>query len=222
MTYVIDTQAAIRDLQAQFQGLRPAEAAKAISRALNRAIVTARSESRKEVRKIYNIPTANLNKQMTMQRSTERTLTASLKASSAYTPLTAFNPRVVSSQGVVTKRTKGAYSSRKLKRVRKGTTGVTIEIKKGQRQRLPSAFLANVGGRSVIMARGEYNSSRSFTWRNKRISPTGNDLPIEGLKTVSVFKAVINGDALKGVNEAAQRTFHTRIIHELNQGLKYK
>lgn len=159
---------------------------------------------------------------MIVKRANVNKLEAMVQASSAFTPLSAFNPVETKPNAVRTKRTNGRYSSIKLKRVKQGNTGVTIEIKKGSRQRLPSAFLLATSATGMtVMARGAYEG-RNFTWRNKRIKREGNDTPLAALNTVSVYKAAITPDVQQEVNRQTERTFTTRLLHELTTGLQYR
>lgn len=157
---------------------------------------------------------------MNVRNANTTTLTGSLNASSRYTPLRHFKPKMTTGN-VSTRTTRtGAMYSRKLKR--KGRNqGMQVEIVKGQRKTISSAFFLPVSFNATVVARGQYSQSQQFQFRKQRVSKTGNDLPIDSLRTVSVFKSAINTTVQQRLSEYVMKEYSTRIVHEIERGLNY-
>ncbi len=68
--------------------------------------------------------------------------------------------------------------------------GISVEIKKGRRDVIRSAFKIPKYG-SLVFARGNY-SAFGFLWRHRRVNTTGQDKPIEVLNSTSVATMALN------------------------------
>lgn len=103
---------------------------------------------------------------------------------------------------------------------RQTKTGVSVEIIKGQRKVVKSAFLVKSKGkgRKMPFARGEYNGNQ-FDFRKKRLNKTGPDLPISKLLSVSLPSAIHSEQVPVIPNVAQELEPYTmqRIEHYLTQ-----
>lgn len=108
----------------------------------------------------------------------------------------------------------GYFSPRKTK------TGISVEIIKGQRKQVKSAFMVKLGSsrRNMPTARGKYEGNQ-FQWRNKRINKTGPDTPISKLLSVSLPSAIHSEQVPVIPNVAQELEPYTmqRIEHYLTQ-----
>lgn len=187
---------------------------------MNHSLAKGRTQAKREITSIYNIPSSLAMESMRVKNANSTTLTGSIDASSRYTPLRHFKPKATS--GNVTTRTTrtGALYSRKTKR-RSKNQGVQVEIIKGQRKIISSAFFMPGSFNATVVARGQYSQQRRFEFRTKRVTKTGNDLPIDSLRTVSVFKSAINTTVQKRLADYVMGEYGKRITHEIERGLQY-
>lgn len=215
----IRTDLAAKELEKRLKALYSPEAHKAINRAINRSLGKANTELNREIRSAYNIALKDLNDKdnKLIKQSTESSLTGTINASQMPLSLSKFNPSFVSDRIIG-----GKYSSLvktqkgRSTKVRRGNLGVTVEIIKGQKVQLPSAFMLFQGGAagSPVFARGTYNTD-GFKWGKPR-------LPISKLNTKSVFYAIFSADIEEHINNIVAWYYPERLVHELNQGLKYQ
>lgn len=211
---VKDAEANLKQLS---RSLTSAEIRKASSRAINRTLVRARTLETQQIRKTYNLKAADTKRGMSIRNATLSRQTGYLNASSRPVSLSKFNPREVKSSGVTTQRRGAGFASRR-GRARSGNTGVTVEIVRGKRVRIPSAFLlfsARVSG--LVMARGHYTRSEFIFRRGKgsRIRPKGPDLPIEELNTISIYAAAVNERVQPPIAPEIEESYNDRLAHEM-------
>lgn len=98
--------------------------------------------------------------------------------------------------------------------------GISVEIIKGQRKTIRSAFKVQLRGKGKlqVMARGQYESNK-FSFRKKRAVKTGPDLPINKLLTTSL-PAMLGSKQVDIYNPLAERVeehFLARIEHYMKQ-----
>jgi hypothetical protein len=199
----VSVQDAVNDLRREFVDLTNGEFNKGVARALNRTIQRSKTTSSKEIRQIYNILARDVNQTLSLRRASPSTLTSELRAEGALLSLRKFSPRQT-------------------------TDGVSIMIKKGNRQIIKGAFISPSpklnGG---VFARGTY-SGKDFNFRHKRIrsaggykkiggryQPTTNDLSIDSLKTLSVPQAIAHRAVLNALSLQMSEDFPKRLVHEL-------
>lgn len=225
MAQQVSIQDDIKRLRETYQNITGKQLAKAISRAMNHSLAKAKTQAKREITSIYNIPSALASESMRVTRANTVTLTGSLDASSHYTPLHFFRPTqttsVISETGFsknisVTRTRRGEMRQRKAGK--RAKMGLAVTIIKGQRTSIASAFY--VHGK-YIAARGDYNNSQQFQFRKHRTNRSGNDTPISSIKTLSVFKSAINNTVQKRLSEHVMRDYSTRVIHEITRGLEY-
>lgn len=212
----VRTQQAAAELEAKLKSLYKGDAARAINRAINKTLSVANTESNKQIRSVYNIALSTLNdvENKRVKNSNETMLTGTIQANQQPLSLSAFNPawtrdRVSGGTSFLTKTQRGR--TRKMKR---GDTGVSVEIVKGNTVRLPSAFQIFNSGGAPVFARGLYGGTDGFLWGKKR-------LPIQKLNTKSVFFAIFSADIENKINDKLVEYYPDRLLHEINEGLKH-
>ena len=103
---------------------------------------------------------------------------------------------------------------------RQTSKGVSVEIMKGKRKVIKSAFITKLGGKrgNHAMARGKYESNQ-FSFRKKRINKTGPDVPISQLVSVGLPTAIHSEEVpiLKRVGEQAEQHTTDRIVHAIER-----
>lgn len=189
---------------------------KATSRAINHVLGTARTRLSKEIRSVYNILASDAKDATELKKSSESSLTGYIYASANPLSLSKFNPTSIEfGKGkilVQTKRVggkKGSFASSAVTRIG-SNTGVVIEILKGKKETLPSAFLLlQSSGNAAVMARGEYNN-KGFDWGKSR-------LPIHKLNTKSVYWASQNDKVAEVVGTTTLVDYEKRLIHEIDR-----
>lgn len=223
-TISVNTSDVNKGMNSLSRNLSPAEIKKATYRAIRHTLGKARTESNREIRTVYKIPQANVNKAMMIKVDnghTNQMPVGLLMASSSMTPISAFQPRMMNTMGSYTSVRRGALMSslntkRTLKLTDRKKVGLMeVEILKGKRKTIKSAFFLPGASKATVMARGEYSGEKSFLFRHKRISK-GSDTPIDSLRTVSVFKAVITPKVQSSINAKLAPQYEQRLIHEMN------
>lgn len=214
MSISVNTQGATQQLRRLARGLSEPKVKNAASRAINHTIAKARTAVSRDIRSVYKISAGDVRQATQVVRSSATTLTGYIYASSTPLPLSKFNPTQVSLSGSVlvqTRRVGGRDGGIASARARRGaSTGVTVEIMKGKKENLPSAFLKIAGsGKGTVMARGEYGSG-GFDWGKKR-------LPISKLNTKSVYWASQNKTVEDAVSRETVVNYDNRLIYELQR-----
>ncbi len=211
----IHTKDARKILTELGKGLSKKQLAQAQSRAINRSLEKARTEARRDVKKVYNIAQKDL-KAIDIKRSTSLTLTGDLHANRKPIPLDTFSPKQQFSGSTLSITRKGEQRRRILRRSRAATAGVSVEIIKGKREILPFAFLIP-GGAPRVFARGEYKggTAHGLIVRKHRVIKTGNDTPVKPLISLSVFGGVLNDSVRKELIKTAQAFYPRRLEYEL-------
>jgi hypothetical protein len=204
-------QDAIRRIQRQYSNISGPVLHKAISNALNRAATQSRTAANKEIRKTYNISASALNNQMKVRYSQTRTLTARVVASGSPLSLTNFGASQTKGQDTVKFDKKGNLSrvTRKTRK-RNPVSGVSFEIKKGNKEILPTAFIQTANGGTTVFARGSYKGSgEGFEFAKER-------LPIAKMTTISIPLMFANNEVMTPTGRQAEDFFSARIEHEIN------
>lgn len=214
MSVWVNARPAIRAISAARDQLGPRNFNKAISASFNEAILVGRTEARKVVKDIYNIPQRYLGG-INVIKSTNLSLTAKLFASKKPIPMDAFSPKFQQRGKSFTISRKGEQKSKVLKRAGKGALGVSIEVLKGKREVVPYAFMIE-GGKPRVFARGAYRTgSYGFVTRNKRVNSTGNDTPVKPLLSVTVHAAIINKKALRRIEVRINDTLTPALVRNI-------
>lgn len=212
---------AIRKLK---QALSKEEIAKATNRAINRSLEQARTQISTLMRNKYKMPAFLVTKDtLKIVRSTRSSLTGFIAAkaspeSLAHFPLKAYQGQEQTASRLTSKKdNKGRRQYMVKARTLKNTTdrkGVFIEVVKGRKQNITSAFLVFNNGRPLVMARGEYKGSQGF----KRGKPR---LPITKLNTKSVFWGSLYPKQVSIWMPFTQEAYAKALTHELEQGINF-
>ncbi len=208
----IRVDGAIKTMRSAASQLTDKQLAKSISRAINDSILVGRTEARSAVKGLYNMPQRYLSG-ININRSNTRSLTASIYASSKPIPMDAFGAKFQTATKSLSISRRGEQRETAFKRIKKNpAAGVSIEVLKGKRERVPFAFMIS-GAKPRVFARGEYKNGTAygFVQRNKRIQSSGSDSPIKPLISVTVHGAVINKDAMKKIEGKVNSVFPVAI-----------
>lgn len=210
----INARPAIRAIADAREKLGEKNFNKAVSYSLNEAIMVGRTEARKAVKEVYNIPQRYVGG-INIMKATPGSLFAKLYAPTTPIPMDAFSPKFKANNKSITISRKGVQKTRAIKRIKKGTVGVSIEVLKGKREVVPYAFMID-GAKPRVFARGAYKSgSYGFITRNKRVNSTGSDTPIKPLLSVTIHAAVINKKALAKVQVRINDTLPGALVRNI-------
>lgn len=212
---IVSVEQAYKDARKLHSQLSQQQLNTAMSRSLNETILQARTEARKMVKTIYNIPQKNLGG-INVNKASGKTLTAWLYASAIPIPMDAFSPVFKFGNSSITVSRKGQQKVKSLKKKVIGA-GVSIEVLKGQKETVPFAFMI-AGAKPRVFARGEYRSGTSygFVRRNKRANAKGSDTPIKPLLSVTVHAAVVNETSIKSIEQKADAVFASILDRNIN------
>jgi hypothetical protein len=220
-TVNIDVREATRSISELTRKLSHPEFLKAQSRAINYTLAIARTKSSAVITSRYKISAANAKKSLRVKRASPVSRYGAIMASSAYTPMHYFGIRKMTDMGSFTTLRKGVLSTslNTKKRLsikdRKRINRIEVEIVKGQRRLLPSAFFLNQSS-TMIAARGVYTQGTDFAWRNKRVVSSGPDKPIDVLQSPSIFKQLTTDAAMQQVQKDISPKYQARLLHEVN------
>lgn len=213
----VNVDQAIKDISLKFSGLSSRQLDKVASRAINKSLLKGRTEARRAVKEIYNIPQKNLDG-INRENSKPSKLEGYVYASMVPIPMDAFSPKFKTASGSITVTRKGAQKVSDFKKKRKSITGgVSIEVYKGKRQIVPYAFMIK-GAKPRVFARGKYNKgggSYGFIRRFKRVNKSGADTPIKPLLSVTVHAAVINKEVMNGLESVVKPYYLKTLEHEI-------
>lgn len=204
-------QEAIRRVQREYSNVSGNNLHTAISRALNRTARQSRTYSNREIRKVYNISASAINNSIKNYSSNSRNLTARVVASGSPISLTNFGASQTKGTDTVKFDNKGNLSriTRKTRK-RNPVSGVSFEIKRGNKETLPTAFIQTANGGTTVFARGMYRGSgEGFEFGKAR-------LPIAKMTTTSIPLMFANNDVMNPTIQNAGTILNERMIHEIN------
>jgi hypothetical protein len=212
----INTEQAGKDIAHKLKPLYGRDAAVIINRAINHTLQKANSEANRQIRSVYNIPLKYLNDKegKLIKKSNPESLTGTIEASTKPLSLSIFNPVWVrdNARGATASKMKSFLvktNKNKSTKVSRGKVGVTVEIIKGKKETINSAFMLFKTGGTPVMARGRYSGSDGFLFGRSR-------LPIGKLNTKSIFYSLINEDVQKNLSNYISKEYPDRIEKELN------
>lgn len=191
----IDLAPEIGQLRREFANVSPKVFAMALSRALNHVGAKARTESSRDIRKVYKIPAKNIKEDIKLIRATTKKLSAQLHSRGNPLPVVAFSPS----------------QTRK---------GVTIRVG-NTRKLLRSAFIVNLkNGHKGVFAKGRYDGK--FKWRSLRDKKGGNDTAINELMTKSVPRALSERSVIASMKARVGSDLPQRVRHEIRYELSQR
>jgi hypothetical protein len=201
----INVEQAVKDLRREFRDLTNQEFNTGVARAINHTLAKAKTASSREIRAVYSVPASYVNKALTIRKANRAQVYGFVIAQGRPIPIKVFKPRQTKE-------------------------GVSVLIKKGNRQLIRGAFIATMGsGHMGVFARGTYQGG-DFSFRRKRIraaggyryvngkaQPVTNDLSINELTTVSIPTAFSNNVVLNNLAKTIEQSFPDRLMHELTR-----
>lgn len=216
MDNYINAERAIRDLKELTKKLTGKQLAIAVSRGINSSLQKGRTTARQAVKDAYNIPQKNLSG-ININKSFPSTQTGSIYASARPIPMDAFSPKFQTKTQTVTVSRKGVQKAKDRSRKSKDIgMGVSIEVKKGQRETVPFAFML-VGQKPRVFARGEYRSNFGFKQRHTRLSnEQGND-SVKPLVSITIHAAVINPETIGKIKSKLNNAITGDLRHEVQR-----
>lgn len=192
----VDVRTDIKRAIAEFSAANSQVERTATVRALNRAAEALRTETGREVRKVYNIKLRAVRQAMRLRRAGARSLTASLLVEGARIPLVEFAARAVNPWNI-----KG--------RKRRPGGGVSVQIKvSGGRKLVKSAFLASATRNN---ATGGGSAGQLHVWR--RTSRERQSM--RTLRSISIPQAVSNDAIRAALMAVAGEAFDKNFAQQL-------
>lgn len=188
----IEVDKAVSELKSTLGRVKPELMNDLIAKSLNAAMTKARRAAYDEVNRVYNIRTiSDVTSKVRGEKAKPGKLTATLFADRRGIQLAYFQPSQETS----------------------GKRQISIEVRRGQRKQLKSAFwaTANSGAGNElqsIFARGQYQG-RSFAFRTKRlVAYPAPDTPIGLLRTTSPLDMLSDKAVQERINTSANETFN--------------
>jgi hypothetical protein len=195
-TDISEAEDALAELAGQ---LGTGQMSRAARMAINDTMRRQRTKLRQFVRKGYNIPADKINS-INFKAASDYNLEAKMGASSKPVQLSYFKPVFVGTAFSV----RGKYTKKKgfAAKLGKGRAnapgGVTVEIKKGERQTISFAFMVGKFEIPFVFARGSYAKGKGFVTGKPRN-------PITALSSASTFGAAFGKDRRPKVAEDAEK-----------------
>lgn len=187
----INTREAVEQVRRNFSHLTRGEQKLATIRALNRTAFTARTELRKQIRKMYDLPAAHIQKTSVVITAKGNSLTAQIIVKGWPTPLAFMKPNQT-------------------------RDGVTVRIKK-QRVLIKKAVIKETT-ESVNDGTGEKVVAKQVKSRGRYTSagfkPNSRD-KLSRLNTLSTAAASAKPETVAAVAKRINEYFPTRLAHEM-------
>lgn len=183
-----------------------------ISRSINHTSGKVNTQLNRNIRQTYNISISDLNdsKQRFTVKSNSNSLAAFLYANQMPLSLSKFNPVWIRDNvktSFVGSKKKGGFASSKTK---SNKSGVTVEILKGKKETISSAFMLFSGsGKGAVFARGVY-ASEGFKFGKQR-------LPITHLNTKSIYYAMLDKTVTANIPDLIGTSMYERMMHEIKR-----
>ncbi len=182
----------------------PKQVRKAARMAINDGLTTGRKVASKEIRKDWNLKAARVNKELRKFKTARNDdLTAIIQAKGRPIDLVNFGAKW--KRGRIT--TTGTKSTRAKRSIKSGG-GVTVQIRKGKKTRLPHAFIAATrAGRS-----GSHVGVFERVGRNR--------LPIQSKSTVTIATMFNQPGVMNPTIKQIGDRMSTRFTHHLDRLIK--
>lgn len=191
--FVTIDSAKIQKILEEFGGIEVKVPA-ALSRALNRATSSAKSEAVRQVRKDYTVKAGRVNQTISVTRSSPEKLISSITSRGESIPLYDFK---VSPKTINPRR----------------KTKVSVEVRRGSRSALDSAFIARMpnGKVGVFERTGEFSIAQQGRYRGQRRENIEQ-------KFGPAVPVMMNSDSVvSAIQKRAEEQLEDRIPHELNR-----
>lgn len=201
--------------------LSQGEIKKALRMALNDAVVKGKTMVRRSVQETYNIKASRLNdtntrKGLSIRKATNSNLTSQINAGHTPLQLADMSPKFTGTTIAQQVSFKGG-KAKKGKVVKRSSSAISVEVIKGQRKVLGSAFTIGVGKSSngrqfattAIFARGK-KGKPGFEFSKPRY-------PIDSISSVSVGTAATNTKSLSKYDNVLNDYASARFVHHVER-----
>jgi hypothetical protein len=195
--------------------------AAAMRMAINEGLVKGRTEVRRGIQQVYNIRTGILNDEKTglkLKKATGTNLTGDISANHKPMSISDADPKF---KGVTVGQqfTRGKDGKvKKGAKIRRSVAQISVEVIKGQRKPINSAFAP---GRATNSQSGKQHFTTAIFARGKRGKPGFNfgkaRLPIDSISTVSPGTAATNERSVEQYSEIINNYAKGRFIHHINR-----
>lgn len=171
-------------------------------RAINKGIAKGNTEYKRVLTSQYNITANDAGKMLSSVRASYQTPTGIIKADVKPVNLGRFNPTFVKGGQILRvkalkaeKGKKRALEQQSKRTNKKEGGGVSLQIKKGKTESLPSAFMLTKQGKyggmdTVVWGRGTYKGVGNFMWGNFKPRESEWKTKITPLKSLSAFSII--------------------------------
>lgn len=220
----INVKSNLKEFESLAKNLSEKQINKAASDAINKALLLGRTESRRQIKKVYNVPN-RYQSFIDIHRAKPSSLSGHIFARTLPLPMDAFNPVFnITNGGAVTGRlrvTRRGQLKQTSSRAKKATSGVTIEVRKGRKTIVSYAFLIP-GAKPRVFARGDYeqNGRYAFIRRHKREDNSAGNDRVTNMLSVTIYGALINKSVLpiveKKVGENFNRLFENALQRQIS------
>jgi hypothetical protein len=187
---------------------------KAAASALRKVAASAVSTASSEIRNVYNIKKSDLDPRMTVDRVSEQNLAATIRISGQGVSLSYFGAKQFVVNKTITRTSKGGEAGLLIKTRKKSHTfqGVEVEVLKGRKTQLKSAFMAQMrSGHIGIMQR--YKNIQMKKGKRKAIFEKAL------VSVATMIQGKHTRDAiLRKVDEQWGKTFQSELNYQLSKG----
>lgn len=221
----VDTRQASKELQKLKKQVSPAKLASATKMALNDGVRKGKTEVRKSINSLYNISKSriddsNKKKGLSLKLATNDHLMAEVDAGHIPINLSEAAPKF-KGETIATKISFKGGKAKKGQAIRRSTGKISVEIVKGERKTLETAFTI---GRATHATTGQQFSTTAIFARGKKGKPDfkfgKKRLPIDSMSTVSVATAALNTNAQQQVQPIVNEHVERRMMHHLQRAIK--
>jgi hypothetical protein len=204
--------------------LSPSQIANAMRMAINEGLTKGRTEVRKGLQEVYNIRTSVLNDAKTglqINKATNKNLSGDIHASNKPLPISEMDPKF-KGKTIGQSFSRGKNGKVKKGRIVKRSVGqISIEVIKGQRKILETAFIP---GRAANASTGMQGFTRAVFARGLRGKPgfafSKPRLPIDSLSTVSPGTAASNERSVEKYSGTVKSYAEQRFVHHIERMIK--
>ncbi len=198
---------------------------RALRMALNDAVIKGKTMVRRSITEVYNIKAARVNdnnsrKGLSLKKATDSDLSAQINAGHTPLKLADMDPKYSGSVIAQQVSFRGG-SSRKGKTVKRSTSAISVEVIKGQRKTIASAFTIGVAKNA---ATGQQFATTAIFARGKRGKPgfefAKPRMPIDTISSVSVGTAATNTKSVEKYQDELNHYANKRFVHHVERLIK--
>ena len=197
----------------------------ALRMSLNDAVVKGRTMVRRSVQEAYNIKASRFSesdgkKGLSLKKATNDSLSSQINAGHIPLPLSDMSPKY--SGSAVAQQVK--YSKGKAragKTIKRSTSPITVEVIKGQRKVIGSAFTIGIGKHNST---GQQFATTAIFARGKKGKPgfefSKPRYPIDSISSVSIGTAATNTKSLTKYDNELNEYASKRFVHHVERLIK--